>query len=110
MSKSIIQAKTGKYDRECLLCRLKADAAGYYGELPHTNLQKHHIFGGHKFRKIAEHWGLWCYLCDPHHEHSNEAVHLNAEVSLKLKQRAQKAFEELYSHDEWMEIIGKNYL
>lgn len=110
MSKSILQKRTGKYERECFLCRLEADKEGYYGELTHSGLQKHHVFGGHRFRKIAEHYGLWCYLCDSHHEHGEKAVHINAEISFDLKQRAQKVFEEIYSHDEWMEIIGKNYL
>lgn len=110
MSKSIIQKYTSKEARECFLCRLEAESIGYFGELKHTGLQKHHIFGGHKFRKLAEHYGLWCYLCDPHHEHSPKAVHLNAEVSNDLKQRAQRKFEEIHGHDKWMEEFGKNYL
>ena len=110
MSKSILQAHTGKYERECLLCRIEADAAGYMGELTHTGLQKHHVFGGHKHRKLSEHYGLWCYLCVGHHEYGQNAVHLNAEVNNFLKQLAQKRFEKIHGHDKWMAEFGQNYL
>lgn len=42
MAKSIIQARTGPADRECFLCREEAERNGYYGELCHTGLHKHH--------------------------------------------------------------------
>lgn len=43
MAKSIIQARTGPADRECYLCREEAERNGYYGELCHTGLHKHHL-------------------------------------------------------------------
>lgn len=111
MAKSIIQAKTGKLDRECFLCRLEADKKGYCGELPHTGLHKHHFMHGTSDRKKAEHWGLWAYVCNErHHEYGPEAPHVNHEVDLFLKQVAQGRFEKLYSHELWMEVFGKNYL
>lgn len=105
MAKSIIQAKTGKLDRECFLCRLNTTA-----ELPHTGLDKHHFMHGTANRRLAEKWGLWGYLCKFHHEDGPEAVHRNNETDLFLKQVAQGRFEKLYSHEKWMEIFGKNYL
>lgn len=110
MSKSILQKYTDKETRECFLCRLEADDMLYFGELTHTGLQKHHVFGGHKHRKLAEHYGLWCYLCVPHHEYGPKAVHLNRELDLELKQRAQRKFETIHGHDKWMQEFGKNYL
>lgn len=44
MSKSILQTT-----KECYLCRMEAEAAGYFGGLPSTGLHKHHvIFGDRK--------------------------------------------------------------
>lgn len=113
MSKSIIQARTGSADRECLLCREEAEKRGYYGELPHTGLHKHHFVYGRfgAFRKAAEHYGLWAYVCETrHHEHGPEAPHVNKEVDMHLKRIAQRAFEERYDHELWMKEFGKNYL
>jgi len=41
---------------------------------------------------------------------SDEGVHNNSENNLKLKQKCQRKYEKLHSHDEFMAIIGKNYL
>ncbi len=113
MAKSIIQKHTDKLSRECFLCREEADKQGYFGELKHTGLHKHHFIYGRLgcFRKKAEHFGLWGYVCqERHHEYGPEAPHNNKEVDLHLKQVAQRAFEEKYSHEEWMVEFGKNYL
>lgn len=111
MAKSIIQAHTGKHDRECFLCRLEADRNGYYEELPHTGLHKHHFIHGTANKRIAEHYGLWAYVCAArHHEYGPEAPHSNPEVDLFLMQIAQKRFEQIYGRDLFMEKFGKNYL
>lgn len=113
MAKSIIQKHTDKLSRECFLCREEADRRGYFGELKHYGLHKHHFIYGRLgcFRKKAEHYGLWGYVCEErHHEHGPEAPHNNHEVDLYLKQVAQRAFEAKYSHEEWMAEFGKNYL
>lgn len=41
---------------------------------------------------------------------SNEGVHFNRELDLKLKRECQEKFEETHSREEFMKIIGKNYL
>lgn len=113
MAKSIIQARTAPGERECYVCRKLADAHGYYGELNHTGLHKHHFIYGRMgaFRKKAEHYGLWAYVCqERHHEHGPEAPHENHEVDLWLKRIAQEAFEKKYGHELWMQEFGKNYL
>ena len=58
--KSIIQ--TGRI-KECYLCREEADRLGYYGELPHTGLHRHHFMHGTANRRKAEQYGLWAYVC-----------------------------------------------
>lgn len=110
MAKSTIQKHTDKLSRECFLCREEAERIGYFGELKHTGLHKHHFMHG-PMRKKAEHYGLWAYVCqERHHEHGPEAPHDNKEVDLHLKQVAQRAFEAKHSHEEWMTEFGKNYL
>jgi len=106
--KSIIQK--GKI-KECFLCREEADRIGYYGELPHTGLHRHHFLHGTANRKKAEQYGLWAYMCAArHHEYGPEAPHADAGVDKRLKQTAQRIFEERYSHELWMQEFGKNYL
>lgn len=76
---------------------------------PHPH--EHHIFGG-PLRQKSERYGLkvpLCYRC--HNDMSNkQAVHFNAEMSRWLKQIGQKAFEEIYGHEFFMETFGRNYL
>lgn len=113
MAKSIIQKHTNAESRECFLCREEADQIGYYGELRHTGLHKHHFVYGRlgAYRKKAEQYGLWGYVCEErHHEYGPESPHQNAEVSLYLKQVAQEAFEKIYGHEKWMQEFGRNYL
>lgn len=113
MAKSIIQKRTDPTSRECFLCREEADRIGYFGELRHTGLHKHHFVFGRfgLFRKKAEHYGLWGYVCeDRHHERGPESPHMNAEVRKHLTKVAQRAFEEKYSRELWMQEFGINYL
>lgn len=92
MAKSIISN-----ERQCYLC----------GKT--VNLEKHHIFGGTANRKISERLGLWVYLCHNCHTGKNGAQY-NKEKNLRLKQDAQRAYEKTHTRDEWMKLIGKNYL
>lgn len=102
MSKSIIQDYS---KRQCYLCGY---LKGIWDEnIP--NLEEHHIMMG-KWRKKSEHYGLKVLLCPAHHRTSSEAVHVNAENELFLQIIAQYAFEKKYSHGEWMNEFGKNFL
>ena len=73
-------------------------------------VHEHHIIMGTAGRAKSEELGLKCNLCLDHHELGKEAVHRNWEVRRRLECVAQERFEELYSHEEWMEQIGRNYL
>ena len=105
MSKSILQA-----EKECYLCRLAADQAGYYGELPNTGLHRHHVIFGRGNRKKSEHYGLWVWLCIAHHEYGPEAVHTNAQIRRQLSQIAQRAFMRVYPNLDFGEEFGISYL
>ena len=101
-SPSIIQPRDGG----CYLCeKLHGDYSQKYTE-------EHHVYFGHGQREISEAYGLKIYLCRKHHTHSGgpEAVHRNHETCLLVQQDMQRAFEKRYSHDEFMRLIGRNYL
>jgi len=92
MSKSIVQT-----NKECYLCGRK------------TCLERHHIMAGVANRKISEKYGIWLYLCADCHR-GTEGAQYDKSLNLKIKQIGQQAFEQLYSHEKWMELFGKNYL
>lgn len=67
-------------------------------------LEVHHMIHGIR-RKHADKYGLTVHLCQRCHMD----LHDRGTFDETLKEEAQKAFEERYSHDEWMRIFGKNY-
>lgn len=71
----------------------------------------HHIFGG-PLRNISTKNGFLVPLCYRHHNDPSchEAVHFNADIANWLKGEAQREFEKTHSHEEFMKIIGRNYL
>ena len=92
MTESILQN-----EKECWFCG-------------RTNgLECHHVFEGTANRKISEKYGLKVWLCHEHHTGDGGAQY-DRERNLQLKQAAQKEFEQLHSHEEWMRLIRKNYL
>ncbi len=74
------------------------------------NLHKHHIYYGAANRKKSEQNGFTVYLCAHHHNMSDFGVHFDRELDLQLKRECQKKFEKTHSREEFMAIIGKNYL
>lgn len=85
-------------EKECYICH-KTQA-----------LHKHHIFFGTANRKVSEQYGCWCWLCYEHHNGSARGVHFNIALDRKLKQEAQRKFEEIYGSDEYRRAIGRSYL
>jgi len=75
-------------------------------------LHKHHIFYGSGHRKISDKYGLWVWLKPEKHNIGRESLHMRPGhgLDLELKQRAQRAFEAEYGHEEFMKVIGRNYL
>lgn len=72
-------------------------------------LHKHHVYGGPN-RRISEKNGFWVWLTPEMHNLSNEGVHFDKEKDLKLKRICQAKFEETHSREEFMALIGRNYL
>lgn len=93
MAKSIMQT-----ERRCYVCGTTYD------------LHEHHIFFGTANRKQSEKHGFKVFLCGRHHNLSNEGVHFDHELDLRIKRDCQRVFEKAHSRDEFMKIIGKNYL
>lgn len=93
MAKSIIQT-----EKRCYVCSTTYE------------LHEHHIFGGTANRKQSEKYGFKVCLCGRHHNLSNQGVHFNRELDLRLKIACQSKFEENHSREDFMKIIGKNYL
>ena len=67
-------------------------------------------YGGNRDKSIE--YGLCVCLCARHHNASNEGVHLNRVLDLKLKKHAQKIAMENYGWEveDFIKIFGKNYL
>lgn len=72
------------------------------------HLEKHHVYSGSR-RKAADKWGCWVWLNHDYHTGAY-GIQYNAIESLKLKQACQRAFEQLYGHERFMDVFGKNYL
>ena len=71
----------------------------------------HHIFEGHGLRPISDRLGLVVYLCSSCHRGDN-GVHSAKGISRRrdLQKIAQFTWEQRHSHEEWMAIVGRNYL
>ena len=75
------------------------------------NLHLHHIFAGGR-RKLSDREGFVVWLTGHYHNQSNDGVHgkNGHALDLKLKQDCQRKYEETHSREEWMLLLGKNYL
>lgn len=98
--KSILRTRKGV----CYLCARLSDD---YSE---KVTEEHHILYGSGRRELAEAEGLKVYLCIPHHRTGQQAVHNCRETREFLCRIAQEEYEQTHTHEEWMELAGKNYL
>lgn len=98
--KSILQEKDGR----CYLCIILNNDYRI-----HRVTHEHHIYGG-PLRNISEAEGFKVHLCVNHHEFAKEAVHENHENLRLLQKICQKKYEETHTRQQWMELIGRNYL
>ena len=98
--KSIIQRK-----KECFICRANYNVETING------LHEHHIFEGTARRKQSEKYGLKIWLCHRHHTTDPRySTRYQKQLDLKLKQLAQKKFDEAHSCEEFIEHFIKSYL
>lgn len=91
--KSVLQDK-----KECFVCKTTC------------NLHDHHIFFSAN-RPISEKYGYKVWLCANHHNMSDEGVHFNRTLDLKLKRLAQMHW---ITHgrktEEFIKEFGKSWL
>ena len=89
LSKSILQS-----EKECFITGSRVD------------LDRHHVFAGSR-RKASEKFGCWVWL---RHDIHMELHDRNKALDKMLRRTCQERFEEIYSHQEFMEAFGKSYL
>lgn len=70
------------------------------------NLDRHHVFHGIR-RKAAEEYGCWVWL---RHDLHMELHDKNKDLDKMIERACQERFEEIYSHQEFMDVFGKSYL
>lgn len=75
----------------------------------HKCLEKNHVFNGPN-RSISEAEGFTVWLCLEHHRNGPDAVHRNIQAKRLLQQDAQRTFEKSGSRQEFMRLIGENFL
>ena len=92
MAKSIIQQ-----EKACLIC----DST--------QNVECHHVFFGAN-RKVSDKHGFTVWLCNYHHTGSKNSVHQNREMDLCLKKMMQLVYEIDHTREEFVALIGRNYL
>lgn len=75
------------------------------------DLEEHHIFFGTANRRISEKQGFKVWLTAEEHR-GTYGVHgkLGKKLDLKLKQEVQRKYEETHTRNEFIKLIGKNYL
>jgi hypothetical protein len=97
--KSIMQT-----NKECYLCRKLMDISNDW------ELHLHHIYEGWGNRKVSDRNGFTIWLCGMHHNLSDYGIHFNKDADLEVKQECQRKYEENHSREEFMQLIGRNYL
>lgn len=89
----------------CFLCwRLEGN-----GMPAAEGLERHHIYDGPN-RMISEENGFTVRLCRRHHRNGPAAVHRNIKAMRYLQEACQRAYEKDHTRDEFMALIGRNYL
>lgn len=73
-------------------------------------LHKHHIYPGYGTRKICEREGFYIWLRPEYHNMSDKGIHFDKEFDLKVKRECQREYEKTHTRQEFMYLIGRNYL
>ena len=72
-------------------------------------LHKHHIYGGPN-RQISEKNGFYIWLIPTFHNLSDKGIHFDKAFDLNVKRACQREYEKTHSREEFMKLIGRNYL
>ena len=86
-------------EKRCLVCGMP------------FNIHIHEVYFGKNRQKSIED-GCCVYLCGNHHNQSNEGVHFNHELDMKLKREMEIAWLEYYNKtiDDFIERYSRSYL
>lgn len=93
MRSSILQGK----EKRCYICGSPVD------------VEYHHVYFG-PLRPISDKHRLTVWLCHMHHTGSLDSVHRNRQIDLLIKQAVQSKYEETHSRQDFIDLIGRNYL
>lgn len=93
MVRSILQE-----ERECFFCRSR------------LSLECHHVYFGTANRRVSDKHGLVVWLCNEHHTGGDVSVHRCRVMDFVLRRVCQYVFECGHSHEEFMRLIGRNYI
>lgn len=96
-------ALIGREKGICFLCAKN-------GDYRQKVTEEHHVFFGNGLREVSEANGFKCNLCIQHHRTGADAVHSSRETREYLCRIFQKEYEKSHTHEEFMHLIGKNYL
>lgn len=72
-------------------------------------LHLHHCIYGSN-RKNSDKYGLTVWLHHDFHTGRYGVHNGNNSLDLELKQLAQRKFEEIYGHERFVEVFGRNYI
>lgn len=88
----------------CYLCMIMNNDRSYK-----TDLHRHHVYFG-KNHRISEEQGFTVRLCMAHHLTGSYAVHKNKGIDNMLRKELQREYEKKHSREEFMMLIGENYM
>lgn len=91
--KSVLKTRPGL----CYLCKRQGDTA------------LHHVYFGFN-RWMSDENGFVVFLCPSCHTESPTSAHKCRDTDLYLKRRCQAAYEKNHTRDEFMRLVGRNYL
>lgn len=73
-------------------------------------IETHHVYGGNPNRRISDENGFAVRLCHWCHNEPPMGVHHNRETDLWLKKLCQTKYEQTHSREDFIRLIGKNFL
>lgn len=74
-------------------------------------LHTHEVFYGKNRQKSIED-GCCIYLCGTHHNLSNQGIHFNHDLDIKVKEQMEQKWLEVYNKtiEDFIKRYGRNYL
>lgn len=69
----------------------------------------HEVYFGRN-RQTSIKYGFCVGLCSEHHNMSNRSVHHDRKMDMILKKRYQREYEKTHTREEFIKLIGRNYL